>query len=83
MRSKNHHLLLRGRWWHFKLRIPTELHDQYAGRLSKFIEEPLKTTDVKSARVLRDQRPAKYERLWTEMRIKKGRDVVGNQVLVD
>lgn len=64
-------MIMRGSRWHFKLRIPTDLHDLYAARASKFIEESLRTGDTAAARKLRDAKLRNYERLWAEMRLAK------------
>lgn len=66
-------MLLRGKTWQFKIRIPQDIQKFYAGKSSKFIEESLKTREKKDARRLRDQKLRKYQSLWTEMRIRDQR----------
>lgn len=66
-------MLLRGKTWQFKIRIPQDIQKYYAGKSSKFIEESLKTSETKDARRLRDQKLRKYQSLWTEMRIREHR----------
>ncbi|WP_296765955.1 DUF6538 domain-containing protein [Sediminimonas sp.] len=73
MKTKNHHMIKRGERWHFKLRIPTDVMDFYAGRASKFIEQSLKTGDAIVARKLRDAKLKKYQDLWSEMRLRQHR----------
>lgn len=71
MKTKNHHMILRGNRWQFKIRIPSDVQEHYRGRSSKFIEETLRTGDVQAARKLRDAKLKNYQRLWDEMRLRK------------
>lgn len=75
MKTKNHHMRLRGKTWQLKLRIPSDLHHHYATRSSKFIEESLRTGNAADARKLRDVKLKRYEKLWQEMRL---RDTLSN-----
>lgn len=68
-------MLLRGKTWQFKARIPTDLLHHYTSRSSKFIEESLRTSDVAEARKLRDVKLQRFQKLWAEMRL---RDERGN-----
>ena len=63
-------MIKRGGRWHFKARIPADLHDYYGERTSKFIEESLRTSDVTTARRVRDAKLKVYQGLWAEMRIR-------------
>ncbi len=71
MKTKNHHMIKRGGRWHFKIRIPADVHQFYEARASKFIEGSLKTNDATAARKLRDAKLKSYQDLWSEMRVRQ------------
>ena len=64
-RVKNHHLKQRGKWWHFKWRVPEDVAAEF-GRA--WVEVALKTTVIENARRQRDKLNASLERDWERIR---------------
>lgn len=64
MRTKNHHLLKRGRRWYLRYDIPKRVAHCYSERRSRTIYEALHITDEVLARSLRDKRLRELEREW-------------------
>lgn len=61
----NHHMRLRGRVYYLRKRVPPDVVEE-VGR--DFIEESLRTSDVREARKRRDARLAALEREWELLR---------------
>jgi integrase len=73
-RVKNRQLKQRGKWWHYKRRVPEDV----ASELGKeWVEVALKTTIVQDARRQRDKINTSLERSWQRIRDTKRRQSVG------
>lgn len=64
-RIMNHHMKLRGRVYYLRKRVPLDVRDDVG---LEWVEESLRTADVREARKRRDARLAELERQWDLIR---------------
>jgi integrase len=77
-RVKNHHLKQRGKWWHYKRRVPEDVAVEFG---KEWVEAALKTTVVEDARRQRDKLNSGLERSWQRIRdakLRKSPAVIGD-----
>jgi integrase len=73
-RVKNRHLKQRGKWWHYKRRVPEDVAAEFG---KEWVEAALKTTVVEDARRQRDKLNSGLERSWQRIRDTSRRQSVG------
>ena len=64
-RVKNQYLKQRGKWWHYKRRVPEDVASEFG---KEWVEVALKTTVLEEARRQRDKINTSLERIWRRIR---------------